>query len=192
MKWAWAITSAVSVCLFVGTAVVTTKYLRQRYAVQPFPLLQDEAVDPVWQELPQRTNIKLSQTEIDGLLSGSCSAIRSPEELPQPIKNAFAFLTDDKPFALAVPGARFNATDVIEPGFPRRRLVLGGQCEERWFIEYEHGGIGMTFPLLVLRENSDHSVSFVWGTWLKTRAPTLVTLRTALANKEFWEGPHRW
>jgi len=192
MKWSWVIISALSVCLLAGAVLVTVRYLRERYSVQPLPMIQEEAVDPIREELRQRTYTKLPEAEVGRLLSGSCTIVRSPEEFPDPIKNAFAFLTVDEQFDLAAPGARFNATDVIEPGFPSRRLVLGGRCEDRWFVEYEHGGIGMTLPLLVLRENSDQSVTFVWGTLLKEPAPSLASLRVALASNAFWDGPHRW
>lgn len=126
------------------------------------------------------------------MLSGNCAMIDETRKLPEPIKNAFATITGDRPFALAEPGARFNATDVIEPGLTRRRLVLAGNCGDRWFIEYEHGGIGLSVAFMVLRSNGDQSVTLIWGLCLKEKAQSLDELRAALNNAAFWDGPNYW
>ena len=49
------------------------------------------------------------------------------------------FFPDDR--RIANPGAAFNATDVIDRR-PRRRLILAGHFDSRWFVAYEVGGRG--------------------------------------------------
>ena len=138
------------------------------------------------------TYISLPPAEVQQLLSGDCATIGTSQELPDSIKNAFATLTHTKPFALADLGAGFNATDLIAPGLPGRRLVFAGRCQDRWFIEYEHGGIGKSIALMVLRTNPDTSVTFVWGRQLKSSARDLAQLRAVLANAAFWDAPYSW
>jgi hypothetical protein len=166
--------------------------MHRRYEVQSLPSTQEEQREAPRHELARRGYIKLPTAEVRRLLTDDCSTIREPGELPGAIKNAFATLTDEKPFSLAAPGTRFNATDVIEPGLPRRLLVLGGHCENRWFIEYEQGGIGKTVALMVLRINPDQSVALVWGRQLKRPTQSLRQLRNMLNSNAFWEGPYFW
>jgi hypothetical protein len=45
-------------------------------------------------------------------------------------------------------GGAFDATDVVT-GKPRRRLVVAGHSDERWFICYEHGGRGHHLVLVM-------------------------------------------
>ncbi len=140
----------------------------------------------------RETYVSLPLAEVQLLLSGDYATIRASRELPDQIKNAFATITHESPFALADPGARFNASDLIQHGLPTRRLLLAGHCEDRWFIEYEHGGIGKTIALMVFRENSDRSVSFVWGRQLKDVANDIAQLRAALANGAYLNAPYSW
>jgi hypothetical protein len=179
---------AASLCLVVVLAVLTSWYVRRTYTVQPLPSVPEESSEPT----PRQTYIKLSPFDVQRLLSGNCTTINTAGELPETIKSAFATITRDKPFSLADPGSRFNATDVIEPGLPRRRLVLAGRCENRWFIEYEHGGIGMSTALMVLRVNSDRSVSLVWGRALRGGAKNIKELRAALSGAAYYDEPYYW
>jgi hypothetical protein len=192
MKWVRAITVCISVCLIAAAFRTATKYINRRYAVQPFPSVQKDETEPTAYELARRSYIKLPPADVQRLLTGDCTSIHEQGGFPDPIKNAFARLTEDKPFALAAPGKRFNATDVIEPGLPRRRLVLGGHCDDRWFIEYEHGGIGRSVAVIVLRINPDQSVTLVWGRPLKENESTLEHLRSALATGAYWDNPYFW
>ena len=133
------------------------------------------------------TYVYLPLAEVPRHLGGDCATIRVRSELPDQIKNAFVTITHDKPFALADPGAR-----MMEPGLPARRLLLAGRCEDRWFIEYEHGGTGKSIALMVLRANPDHSVTFVWGRQLKDGANDIAKLRAALSNGAYLDAPYSW
>jgi len=140
----------------------------------------------------RETYVSLPLAEVQHLLSGDCATVGGSRELPYSIKNAFATITHTKPFALADPGAGLYATDLIASGLPGRRLVLAGRCEDRWFIEYEHGGAAKSVALMVLRKNPDESVTFVWGRQLKDSARDLAQLRAVLAKAAFWDEPYSW
>jgi len=43
---------------------------------------------------------------------------------------------------IAEPGEPFNPTDVIGEGAPQHRFIRGVRSNRRWFVWYEHGGIG--------------------------------------------------
>jgi hypothetical protein len=179
----------------------------QRQVMLESPL-QESAVHPVrsssWSHGQQAENegparptareayVSLPLPEVQHLLSGDCATISASHELPDQIKNAFATITHTKPFALADTVAGFDATGLSEPGMPGRRLMLAGRCQDKWFIEYEHGGTAKSVVLMVLRTNPDKSVTFVWGRQLKNSARDLAQLRAALANAAFWDAPYSW
>ena len=132
-----------------------------------------------------RLHTRLSTDQKQHLFDGACRSVTSTEELPIAIQNAFGSITQEKPFALANAGARFNATDVIEPGLPRRRMVYAASCENRWFIEYEKGGIGLSVQVIVLKLEQNNDVHFVWGgSGFRSVAP-LAALKTAIVSGAF-------
>lgn len=188
MRWAKVIVSSSVFFVISASLLVLWQHIHGDYAVKPLPPVGSEPSGPT----PRETYIRLPEAGVRHLLSGNCTTISLPREVPNQVENAFATITRDQPFALADPGARFNSTDVIEQGLPRRRLVLAGNCEDRWFIEYEHGGIGLSVAIMVLRVNEDRSVTFIWGRHLKERAGNLDELRSALNNGAFWDEPYSW
>lgn len=141
--------------------------------------------DPNDNHLKYELHTRLSTDQKQRLFDGDCRSVNSTDGLPIAIQNAFASITQDKPFALANPGARFNATDVIEPGLPRRRMVYAGACENRWFIEYEKGGIGLSVQVMVLRLEQNSDVHFVWGGWSFRSAAPFAALQTAIVTDVF-------
>jgi hypothetical protein len=136
-------------------------------------------------DLRYRLHTSLSNDQKQHLFDGACRSVTSTDGLPIAIQNAFATITRDKPFALANPGARFNATDVIEPGLPRRRMVYAGACENRWFIEYEKGGIGLSVQVMVLRLEQNSDVHFMWGGSGFGSVAPLAALQTAIVSGTF-------
>lgn len=92
-------------------------------------------------ETPAKAHTPLSAQQRRHLLDGRCDLITSGSAMPNSLKDAFATTTKEESFALADPGTKYQATDVVEsPKLPFRRLVFAGRCEDRWFIYYEHGG----------------------------------------------------
>jgi hypothetical protein len=67
--------------------------------------------------------------------------VSSISEVPAAVLDLFSSLCGG--CALADIGAPFNATDVIQPGLPPRRLLSAGVSGSQWFLEYEHGGRGL-------------------------------------------------
>ena len=45
-------------------------------------------------------------------------------------------------------GQRFNPTDVLD-GLPTRRFIRAGRAGDKWFLWYEHGGLGYAKILVV-------------------------------------------
>src|SRR6266568_2249589 len=90
-------------------AVIGGTYIHRRYTLQPLPattmigMAESDAND-----LRYRLHTRLSTTEKQHLFDGGCQVVTSADALPQPIKNAFSTVTQDRPFALANPGSGFN------------------------------------------------------------------------------------
>jgi hypothetical protein len=161
-------------------------YLHRRYALQPFPdttMNGTAGSDTI--DLRYRLRTKLSATEKRGLFDGGCRVVTSADALPQPIKSAFSTVTQNRPFALANPGSRFNATDDVGPGLPQRRLVLAAVCNDRWIIQYERGGIGLSVVVMVLRLEPNGNVRFTWGGDSLDPSTSLGALEDAIVSGKF-------
>jgi hypothetical protein len=173
--------------LTVGVALIAgTVYFHRRSAVKAFPSPATDSTVLTGRDLAYKFHRQLSIPEKQHILDGNFATITSTEGLPEPIKNAFATITGVKPFALANPDKKYQVTDVIEePGLPSRRLIIAGVCKNRWFIHYEHGGIGVSDAVLVLETDPDNSIRFVWGGTGFKKASNLDDLRAAIANGKF-------
>jgi hypothetical protein len=76
----------------------------------------------------------------------------SLDRLPEPLT---AYLADKLASpagygGLARRDGYFNATDVVISGLPMRRLISAGRAGDRWFVWYEHGGLGMHAHLVFI------------------------------------------
>ncbi len=70
-------------------------------------------------------------------LAGEFVIVRKVADLPIGMRSLYA---------MADPGERFEATDVLmDSTLPRRRLVFGGIAQNHAFIHYEQGGIAHTY-----------------------------------------------
>jgi len=170
----------------IGAALAAAGiFIHHHYTVEPFTAPIAGTAESDVDDLRYRLHTKLSTDQKRHLLDGDCRIVTSTDGLPLAIQNAFAAVTQDKPFALANPMARFNATDVIEPGLPRRRMVYAGACEHRWFIEYEKGGIGLSVQIMVLRLEQNGDVHFLWGGSGLRAATPITALQTAIVSGAF-------
>ena len=88
---------------------------------------------------------------------------------------------------LADPGASFNSTDVIDPSYPMRRLILAGIDARSWFVSYEHGGRGYHRHLVVFTERDGRPQLAYAGTFLPDAA-TVEELRQLVRNGSMQEG----
>ncbi len=68
---------------------------------------------------------------------------------------------------IAQPNQPFNATDMIEPNLPSRRLIFIWSTPDRWIIATEHGGLAYNDPILA---------------YTRTPTPTLLAERYAFPN----------
>lgn len=169
----------------LAALLVAGVFIHHRYIVKPLAAPMIGTAESDINDLKYKLHTRLSTDQKRHLFDGACRSVNSTDALPITIQNAFASITQDKPFALANPGARFNATDVIEPGLPRRRMVFAGACENRWFIEYEKGGIGLSVQVMVLRVEQNSDVHFVWGGWSFRSVASFAALQTAIVSDAF-------
>ena len=88
---------------------------------------------------------------------------------------------------LANPGERFNRTDVVDPRYPMRRLVLAGLGARSWFVSYEHGGRGYHRHLVVYAQRDGRPTVAYAGTF-GSDAATLEELRQLVRNGQITEG----
>jgi hypothetical protein len=88
---------------------------------------------------------------------------------------------------LANPGERFNRTDVVDPRYPMRRLVLAGLGARSWFVSYEHGGRGYHRHLVVYAQRGGRPALAYAGTF-GSDAATLEELRQLVRNRQITEG----
>ena len=167
-----------SVAIAALIAVVTIHL--HRPFIDSFPPPQAQA-----SEDPVCVHAKLSESEKQHLLDGNFTIITNTTGLPLNIRSAFATVTRTKPFALANPGQKYQQTDVIyKEGLPRRRLILAGGSNNRWFIHYEYGGWGHGYAILIFTTQPDQAVQFA-GATLPRETSNLNDLRIAVASANF-------
>jgi mono/diheme cytochrome c family protein len=154
---------------------------------QPSPAPHEEP-----QENPPPAHHKLSESEKAHLLDGDFTIEYKVERLPDSLKSAFARLAKESEFKMANPGEKFEATDYISaPGLPNRRLIFAGVSKNRYFIHYEHGGIGYHCDVVVFDVNPEEKVSFLGG-GSGDRAKDLAQLRTIVSSKTFGDSSNYW
>jgi len=90
---------------------------------------------------------------LQSFLATDYTLIATVEGLPMPIQAALFGRMKHDP-RLANPGARFNATDVVDPEYPMRRLIVAGHTPTSWFICYENGGRGYHRTLVIMASDA--------------------------------------
>jgi hypothetical protein len=125
----------------------------------------------------------ISPQEKKHILDGPCSVITSVASIPKSLKDGFVRVTEEREFALADPDKEYQESDEITtPGLPFRRLVFAGSCGDRWFVHYEHGGIGLSYKVLIFRTDANGALRFLWGGSGCDRAKSLDNLRVLIAS----------
>jgi hypothetical protein len=137
---------------------------------------------------------RLSPTQRGHILDGEFKLVVSTQTMPDPVKHAFIAATKEKGFALANPGADYQAGDVVyDKQLPRRRLIFAGSSPGKWFIHYEQGGFAHSYYLLIFGSQSDGSWRFLWGAASTRPAKDLDELRKMIARGWFMdEGDYYW
>jgi hypothetical protein len=156
--------------------------------VPPPPVFADNARN----DLPLQFHTVLSQKEKQHVLDGQFTILASAQAVPSFLKRAFAVVTGEPQFALANPGERYQETDVFyEPRLPSRRLVFAGASDRRWFVHYEHGGLGRYYAVVIFEFESTGRVRFIWG-GVGPRAKDFDDLRKAIAEGWFCDDFSIW
>jgi len=106
--------------------------------------------------------------------------------MPPRLKEAFEKITGLRQFEMANPGEKYQVTDVItERGLPRRRLLFAGVSDNKWFIQYERGGLGHSYFVVVFSVEPRGAVQFLWGGEGFQSAKDLDDLRKKIAAGRF-------
>lgn len=134
----------------------------------------------------QQFHKRLSAAEKEHILDTPFTEVTKTEAMSDKAKQAFAKITGESSFALANPGQKYQATDmVVERGLPLRRLVFGGVRGDQWFIHYELGGFGHSYCVLLFKVDPTNPVQFVWGGAGSHGAKNLSQLRKMVAAGQF-------
>lgn len=160
--------------LIVAIVLGALLYVRTRLAIPTAKLEPVSAADKEPLQLPSEpTPIRfatpnMSSAERREFLSADYRIVRKVADLPTGIQKLYG-VKGGSHIAIADPGAKFEATDVIiDPELPRRRLIFAGTAQDRAFIHYEEGGIAHSYIVEFFRlEQSDIAV----GLWRGYRGP---------------------
>ena len=107
---------------------------------------------------------QLSATEREHLLDGQFKVVSKTEAIPANVKQAFSKIARQPSFAMANPGQKFQATDVVlDRTLPFRRLVFAGAQNDKWFVHYEEGGYVHGYYVVAFKVDSQGDAHFIWG-----------------------------
>ena len=130
--------------------------------------------------LPPTSGSQVAGIENGPNLDGDFKILSRVEELPESLKMAFAALAHQSQFEMADPGRDFQVTDVItHEGLPRRRLIFAGISDRDCFIQYEMGGRGHSFYVVVF-SGGPSEATFMWGKALPTPAANIAEFRSQI------------
>jgi hypothetical protein len=112
--------------------------------------------DPVAEQAPPTP-----REDVSCRFQHAVTDIASFDELPEPIvkltlrrmRGGGSSTTSAE--EIAPRGSDFNRTDVIDSDnwVPTRRFIRAGRAGDRWFLSYEHGGVGYAKILVVYAFN---------------------------------------
>lgn len=124
----------------------------------------------------------LSQSARKGFLHSDSTIVTDVKALPRPILQIFTEREGSR-LLMANPGSRFQAADVItDASVPRERLIFAGVQNDKCFVHYEQGGIGLSYVLLMFRVTSAESVEPLWKGYCAQRATNIQDLRVQMIN----------
>jgi hypothetical protein len=88
--------------------------------------------------------------------------------------------------AIADPGEKFEATDFItDPDLPRRRLIFAGVAQDRAFIHYELGGIGLSYVVELFQLKSPDVAAELWSCYCGP-AKNLEEMKRQVSEQQLW------
>jgi hypothetical protein len=140
---------------------------------------------------PSGVNLLRSYDRDHLLTKDAFTIVLSTDQLPEPVRVAFARICHDSAFSMANPNEDFQATDVIlEPGLQWRRLIFAAVANDHVLIHYELGGVALARQVVLFRV-SGPTVTFVWGAYCGERLATIDELRSLIRARKYREA-HVW
>ena len=160
MSRTWKIVTIGFVAAFVAAAGFL--YVRERIAVpkfQPLPSV-DKSEQPPGEPTPIYF-AGMSAAHRREFLNADFTILRKVADLPAGIR--MLYTVKGGRVAMADPGERFEATDVIDRDKPRRRLIFAGVAGDRVFIHYARGGRGHSYLVSLFRLKSPDLAVGLWS-----------------------------
>jgi hypothetical protein len=111
------------------------------------------------------------------IINSDYETVQNFRDFPEDIRSAFKF-------QIAELNQPFNSTDVIDPGLPGRRFIMGGISKDFAFIYYERGGFIGTTPFVVFKRNGAKADIIFSG---HCSASSLDQLKSVIKNCEMDE-----
>lgn len=106
---------------------------------------------------------KMSPAERQAFLTTDFKIVEKVADLPTGIRKLYT-VKGGSHVAIADPGERFQATDVItDLNLPRRRLIFAGVAHDRAFIHYEQGGIAHFYVVELFRLEPPDTAVTLWS-----------------------------
>ncbi len=138
-----------------------------------------------------RATVETPETAVKRFATAPMTLVSYPEAIPAEVLRVFQ---ENLPEALAMPGERFNATDVFWEGLPRRRLFAAGHDDRLWFLSYEHGGRAPHHHLALVTARDPPRLVFAKAFYLGV-VTTLGELQSAVGAQDLSPpdpGGHVW
>ena len=150
-------------------AIATGLYLRTKFEIVSSNKNKTTVVSaPVRVQANEILEPDMSSTERRLFLAGNYAVVRKVADLPIQMQIRYA---------MADPGERFEATDMImDSTLSRRRLIFAGVLPNRAFIHYEQGGIAHTYVTELLLLQPPETTVVLWRGYCG-RTETLADLR---------------
>jgi hypothetical protein len=118
--------------------VFTAWYSRMNLAqISPPPALSLADTGQRHLENFRRFHKSIPQAEKEHILDGQFTVVRSTEQLPTRLKQAFTVIADNQEFLMHNPDWKYPA--MIDQVLLFRRLLFAGLSSGKWFIYYECG-----------------------------------------------------
>lgn len=151
-------------------AVAALLYLNKRFALPTDrletynPSANSEPELPPGEPPPIKFAVpNMTSAERQAFLTGDYKIVRKVADLAAGIRKLYTAMGGSR-LAIADPGEKFEATDVItDPNLPRRRLIFGGVAQGRAFIHYEEGGIAHSYIVELFRLESPDKAIGLWS-----------------------------
>jgi hypothetical protein len=164
----------ITATIFVAFAILL--YVRMRFSLRtdkleiPVSTTNREPEWPPGEPPPIKfASPNMSSVERRAFLTADYRLVQKVADLPAGMRKLYTVKGGSR-VAMADPGERFEATDVItDPDLPRRRLIFAGVAQDGAFIHYEEGGIAHSYIVELFRlESPDLAV----GLWRGYRGPS--------------------